>query len=144
MGTKPININQVHIKGNHKSMSIEEMKKIVTQLKCAYKVTYWKNMGIAFLCRIPFPDENNLLHVLITCNHVLNIYSRRINDLNTIEFSVDNKEYNLSLDNSRLFYTNEKQYDITIIEIKKSDGLNEENFLNIDKTIFTQQKKRLL
>ena len=100
----------------------------------------WKKHGNSLFCKIPFPDENNLLHVLITCNHVLNINSRRSNYLNTIEFSVDNKEYNLSLDNSRLLYNNEKPYDITIIEIKKSDGLNEENFLNIDKTIFTQQK----
>ena len=70
MGNKATNINEVFIKGNHKSMSIEEMKIIISQLKCACKVTYGKNMGTAFFCKIPFPDESNLLHVLLTCHHV--------------------------------------------------------------------------
>ena len=41
------------------------------------------------------------------------------------------KTIKLFFNDSRLFYTN-KEYDITIIEIKKDDGLDLESFLEID------------
>jgi len=56
-----------------------------------------------FFCQIPFPEENNLLYVLITNNHVLND-----NDLKNgkiIKLIMYNKNQNtqkeIKIDNSR-------------------------------------------
>ena len=59
----------------------------------------------------------------------------------------------LCFDDSRYFYTN-KEYDITIIEIKRNDGLDMESFFEIDnlkdipmedykqKSIYPMKKKK--
>ena len=122
--------NQAYIPDNHKSMSMEKLQEIVGQLNCACKIIDENTRGTGFFCIIPFPDSNHLLSVLITCNHVFDPKSKI-----EIHFTVDIKNYKLSLDDSRSFYTSGK-YDITIIEIKKNDGLNMDNFLEIDENIY--------
>ena len=66
--------------------------------------------GTGFFCKIPFPDNNNKLPVLITNNHVISDF----NNNNTFYY---NYEYKDILLKDRIKYTN-KEYDITIIEIK--------------------------
>ena len=138
MGNKSNIDNQAFINGNHKSMSMEELKKIVSQLKCACKIIDGNNVGTGFFCNIPFPDDNNYLPVLITCNHVLNPYTKSQTFTKTIVFTIDNEKYQLTLDNSRILYTSQ-HYDTTIIGIKSNDGLNKDNFLNIDNNIFDKK-----
>ena len=36
------------------------------------KIKIGNEQSIGFFCKIPFPDENNLLPVFITNNHVIN------------------------------------------------------------------------
>ena len=61
--------------------------------------------GTGFFCRIPFPDEKNLLNVLITNNHVLN--GSDIKKDKIIKFIMYNKgkeieeEKEIRIDNSR-------------------------------------------
>jgi hypothetical protein len=70
------------------------------------------------------------LPVLITCNHVIN------GNENEIKLIFNDKiEKILKLNNTRKIYTNEKK-DITIIEIKKEDNYDINNFLEIDYDIF--------
>ena len=95
--------------------------------------------GTGFFCLIPFPDKFNLLPVLITSNHVLDR-----NDIlkdKKIEFSIDNDkiEKEFIIDETRKTYTNE-EYDITIVEMKKEDNLNFNQFLEIDENIFELEK----
>ena len=53
-----------------------------------------------------------------------------------IKFSIDNDEFiQIKINNSRKTFTN-KIYDITIIEIKKDDNLDINEFLEIDDDIF--------
>ena len=54
-----------------------------------------------------------------------------------INFSINNEEkaFKLVIDSKRKVYTNEV-YDITIIEIKKEDGIKDDSFLEIDDLIF--------
>ena len=56
-----------------KPISIEQNKTILDQMKnngiCKI---HGKNEGNGFFTKIPFPDNNNLLPVLITNNHILN------------------------------------------------------------------------
>jgi V8-like Glu-specific endopeptidase len=121
--------NQAYIPENHKSMSMEKLQEIVGQLNCACKIIDENTRGTGFFCIIPFPDSNHLLSVLITCNHVFDPKSKR-----EIHFTVNKKDYTLSLDDDRLKYTS-KIYDITMIQIKNNDGLNMDNFLEIDENI---------
>ena len=56
---------------NHpRSLSKIQIKRIYEQMnKSICKIVDYKGTG--FLCRIPYPNNLNLLPVLITCNHVL-------------------------------------------------------------------------
>ena len=53
---------------------------------------------------------------------------------NKIRFSLDdgNKNFEILIDESRKTYANREKYDITIIEIKKNDGLDFGYFFDID------------
>ena len=94
-----------------------------------------KAIGTGFLCLIPYPDKTNQLPVLITCNHVINGNEKEVKLIfnNTIEKI-------LKLDNTRKMYiSNEKEKDITIIEIKEEDNYDFNNMLEIDYDIFENE-----
>jgi len=61
-------IKEKYIENSVNPVSIEGLEKILFQMKnCICKI--YKNdgtKGTGFFCRIPFPDESNLLHVLFT------------------------------------------------------------------------------
>ena len=104
------------------------MKKCI----CKIKSSNWGN-GNGFLCKIPICD-NKSLKVLITNNHILE--KEDILPEKTIIFSLNNSNINreIIIDNSRKIYS-DSGYDITIIEIKENDNLNEDLFLEIDDQI---------
>ena len=109
---------------------IEQTEKSICKIKCSKE-----GSGTGFFCVIPFPDKFNLLPVLITNNHVLQ--KKDISKGKIIKFSLNNEKqfFEISIDSSRKAYINEK-YDITIIEIKKTDNLNVNDFLEIDENIY--------
>ena len=118
-------------------ISIEEMEKIIFQMKnCICKI--YKNdgtKGTGFFCKIPFPDDNNLLHVLITNNHILE--QTDIENNKFIEISINNEkeDRNIQIDKKRRVFT-DVNLDITIIEIRPyKDNLNNNNFLGLDENI---------
>ena len=90
--------------------------------------------GNGFFCNIQF-GLDNFLSVLLTNNHVLNIED--IQPGQNINFTSDDIEYNIFIDNNRKTYTNES-FDITIIEIKKDDKIDEKSFFDLDKQIFEE------
>ena len=117
--------NQMVIQGRPKYTSFEQLTIINKQKeKNVCKIIKGKNIsGAGFLLLIPHPDKINLLPTLITCNHVLGkddiIPGKKINLL----FN-DKVSKILKIDDSRKTYTsNIKEYDITIIEIKKKMDL---------------------
>ena len=85
-----------------------------------------------FFCKIPFPDKDHMLEVLMTNNHVINEDMLYKKDENLI-IKINNKKFlELNL-NNRIKYTS-KENDITIIEIKpKYDKIH--NFLELDDKI---------
>ena len=109
---------------------IEQTEKSICKIDCNEE-----GKGTGFFCVIPFPDKFNLLPVLITNNHVLP--KKDISKEKIIKFSLNNEKqfFKISIDSSRKTYTNEK-YDITFIEIKKTDKLNFNDFLEIDENIY--------
>lgn len=128
------------IQGYPSIISYECTQKIIQQMeKCICKIMCENGHGTGFFCKIPFPDMNNMLPVLITNNHIIRdelLYQE--NAKINIEIKEENniKEFNL---NNRIKYTN-NEFDITIIEIKEQDGIN--NFLeledNLIKKIFNE------
>ena len=89
--------------------------------------------GTGFFCIIPFPDEQHMLPVFITNNHVIN--EDYLNNEEKIVISLYKDNYgneiikNIGLVNKKK-YTN-KDYDITIIEIdEKKDKID--YFLQLD------------
>ena len=119
---------------NHPSPDdIEGIKIILSQMEnCICKIIQKDRKGTGFFCKIPFPDKNNLLNVLLINNHILN--ENDINDNNTIKLIAYNKaknrkiEIEIIMDESRKIYTykNDKEgIDMTIIEIKPNkDKIN--------------------
>ena len=111
----------------------ESSKKIIDQMeKTVCKIRTENQQGTGFFCKIPFPDKNKFLPVLITVNHVINeelLYRNNMEILLEIKGGENIKRLNL---NNRIKYTN-RAYDITIIEIQKNDSIN--NFLELDDII---------
>ena len=89
------------------------------------------NGGIdrGFFCRIPFPNEHNLLPVLITNNTIMdeNDMSSKNRNIQLIINKNDNKDkvenVEIITNDFRKTYVSDKNK-ITMIEIKKEDGLD--------------------
>ena len=85
--------------------------------------------GTGFFCKIPYPDDEHILKVLITNNHVIN--ENYLRTKKNIELIVNNRNIILPL-SIRKMWTN-IYIDYTVIEILSSDNIN--NFLVIDEKI---------
>ena len=107
-------------------ISYEWSKKIIEQMeKCICKIKIGEKQSTGFFCKIPFPNQENILKVLITNIHIINDEKISID----IYEELNTKYLNL---NDRIKYTNE-EYDTTIIEIKDNDDIK--NFLELDDNI---------
>ena len=117
-------------------VSLESTEKIINQMKkniikiCLNDGT----KGTGFFCKIPFINEN-VLNALITNNHVINLEMEKI----TISINND-KEIKVIELNNRIKYT-KKEYDITIIEIKEKDEID--NYLELDENIMKKGSNKL-
>ena len=121
--------NELILNGCPTTISYECTKKITEQMeKNICKIKIGNNRGTGFFCKVPFPDENNMLPVFITNNHVIDdkILKQQNSTIAISSIFFENKIINL---NDRIKYTN-KEYDCTIIEIKESDKI--ENYLELD------------
>ena len=88
-----------------------------------------KIKGSGFFCKLPFPDNNNLLPVLISCYQTINESILKKDKISISTYNKKNIEINLD---NRIKYFN-KEYDIAIIEIKDKDGID--NYFDVDKKI---------
>ena len=116
----PINIECTNI-------ILEQMK------KCICKIKTGKKRGTGFFCYIP--DEYKRIPVLITNNHILDEKFLNENSRLMVSFNDEKENKHMKINEKRKIYTNEN-YDTTIIEIKKEDGIN--NFLELDRSIFEE------
>jgi hypothetical protein len=123
-------------------ISLENTENILNQMKKTIcKISYEnKIIGIGFFCKIPFPDNNYLLSVLITNNHIVN---ESILEGEKISFSINSNEFKEINLRDRIKFTN-KEYDLTIIEIKGDEIINnKENFLELDTNDYKENEKYL-
>ena len=103
--------------------------------KCVYQID---NNQTGFFTKIPY--KSNLLPVLITNNH--SIGEEQLTNDKTIALYFNNKkDYKyINLNNERKRYTNEI-LDLTIIELKKNDNINE--YLELDDEIINAFKNNV-
>ena len=109
------------------------IKEIINQMEnsvCKIKIDS-NLIGTGFPCKIPFPTEKELLPVLITNNHIINEIALNEKD-KKIFIKIGKEKQKIINLNNRKKYTN-KDYDITIIELKESDRIN--NYLELDDAI---------
>ena len=124
---------------NVKEVSFQELNIIQEQKESVCKIIKDdKSCGTGFLCIIPFPKKLNPLPVRITCYHVLSNEDIQPGKEIKLIFNDKNRK-SLFIDNSRRTYS-EKQYDITIIEIKEeNDGININRILELDYDIYEKE-----
>ena len=114
-------------------ITYECTKKIIEQMeKNICKIKIGKKQGTGFFCKIPFPNKDSMLPVLITNNHIVKGDFLKMNNSKLLVDIKENAEI-IELDlNNRMKYTNE-EFDITIIEIKEEDVII--NYLELDDAI---------
>ena len=131
-------IPQKKLKNHTNPVLHKSMKYIIKQMETSICKIITDNIyGTGFFCVIPFPDMNNMLPVLITNNHVLN--NEALEKGKEIEFTINDDKFHFKIiiDENRKVYTNDKPFDISIIEIKKNDNnILLLNFLEIDEEMF--------
>ena len=114
-------------------IKLECAEKIIDQMKKnVCKIILYQTQGTGFFCKIPFPEHNKMLPVLITSSHVINEEFLNKDDAKIvleIKANPNVKELNLK---DRIKYAN-KKYDTTIIEIKAEDNISD--FLELDDII---------
>ena len=95
--------------------------------KGIYTIKEGNREAVGFPCKIPFPNENNLLKVFIANNSILNedILNKKNKNI-LIHLNGETKSINLS---NRRKYSS-KEYNTTIIELKDDDGI--QKYLEID------------
>ena len=128
------------IQGYPNIVSYECTQKIIQQMeKSICQIKNKNGHGTGFFWKIPFPDMNKMLPVLITNNHIINEIDISSNKKITLILKNDSIEKSLILDDSRLRYTNGK-LDITIIEIKENKDQLKNQYLELDDSIINYLK----
>ena len=114
-----LNQNSINYYNNELIISLDKSEKISKQSElyiCKIKYENGK-FGTGFLCKIPFPNENYYLPVLMTNEHVFNKDEIEKNKKKLIiTFDNDKIEKTINITPERKIYIS-KDYDITIIEI---------------------------
>jgi len=127
-----MSVNEKYLNKYPKSISIEIIEIILKQMRNSICKICLKNgiKGTGFLCKIPL-TEKKILKVLITNNHIID--QEYLSAEKTINAIFDNNKIKKIKLKNKKWYTN-KDYDITIIEIKEEDEeeIKEDCFLEID------------
>ena len=106
-----------------------------------FRIIIDNGYGTGFFCKIIDPkDEDRILKVLFTCNHILN--KEKLFNKKQIIIEFNKKKKILDLQNRKIWTNDDKTLDYTCIEILKDDEI--QYFLNIDENIiehnFTVEK----
>ena len=107
---------------------IEQMRKNICKIKIG------NEQGTGFFCKIPFPNRERLLSVLITNNHVINQYLLQKENENVSLIIKEEKKVKVINLSNRMKYTN-PDYDITILELKEEKD-DIKNYMELEDAIF--------
>ena len=114
-------------------LDLETCKNLINQAEnYIYKIKVGNKEGIGFICIIPINNKKNMITVLITNNNIIN---EELLNKKDGKILIDIKEEKtikaINLLNRRKYTS--KEYNISIIEIKKEDEIK--NYLELDDRI---------
>ena len=123
-------------------VSLETTSKIIGEMKnniCSIILGNETTSG--FFCKIPFPDKEHSLHVLISNSQSFKKYS--LDKEKEIVVLTENEKSTKHIKlNNRIIYINE-DFNFLLIEIKEdTDGIH--NFFELDDNIIYQETKKCL
>ena len=98
-------------------------------------------MAIGFFCKLPYKANNGILFFLIINN--ICIKEEDTESGSDLQIIINNKKTVLKIDNSRKIYRENKKDGITIIEIKPSDNLDLNSFLDLDSDIMQDNSENM-
>ena len=135
---------EVKLVGSVDSLSQAQLKYILSQMqKSICKIRKDKSVGTGFFAKIQFPEQFNLLPVLITCNHVLDADSITEGKRILISLNNDENQFSIIINNLRKTFTDTDK-DITIIELKPEiDGLKDILYLDVDEKIYEDNLNKI-
>ena len=119
-----------NLKDSIEPVNIERTTTILNQMmNCICKIKINGRFGTGFFCKIPFRKE--IIKVLMTNYHFLN--EKDFKDNKNINLSLNDEKKTLILGFNRETYFN-KEYDITIIELREEDNIKD--YLKLDDNLF--------
>ena len=125
------------IKGAIGAISLQKVEIIIDQMKKYICKVFGDKIGTGFFCRMPY--KNDIIPVMITNYHVID--DNFIEKNKQLKISLNEKYYVIKLnENSRIYSSVEKKYDIMIIKIQESE-IN--NFLEFDQNLFMDNSESL-
>ena len=127
------------IKNSPDYVSISGTQTILSQMKnsiCKIKIN--NANGTGFFCKIPY--ENKEMNVLMTNYHILDEKYYNQNDSLNLFINDEEEEKIINLKTKRITYFN-KLYDLTLIELKESDGISINKYLELDNNLFKKEIK---
>ena len=127
---------------DNENFNVRELGKIIKEkiikniCKFKFKSDDDEEQGTGFLCKINFVNDK-IMPVLISCYHLLGKVLSDKTNLTFYHFLKGiKKEENLEINENRIIYkSDDKKFDIVIIEIKEEDNLDIFDFLNIDNSV---------
>ena len=127
------------IKNSPDYVSISGTQTILSQMKnsiCKIKIN--NTNGTGFFCKIPY--ENKEMNVLMTNYHILDEKYYNQNDSLNLFINDEEEVKIINLKTKRITYFN-KLYDLTLIELKESDGISINKYLELDNNLFKKEIK---
>ena len=123
-----------------KPANIKQTTKILEQMKnCIFKIHMsGKEDGTGFFTY--FSYDKKKYSVFVTNNHIIDEVYVRNNNVIKISFNDEQEFKSILLDKTRMKYFS-KQFDVTILEVKESDEIDDTKFLEIDEYLFGKDLK---
>lgn len=120
-----------YIKNATCSIFINGIETILQQMKKSICKIYGKNemCSTGFFCKIPFPDDQHLLPVLVTTDFAIDTEKL----VTKISLNDENEFRELKIDGKRKLLIN-KKLNCAIIELVPEDKIND--FLELDESVF--------
>jgi len=126
-----------NLKDSIEPVNIERTKRLLGQMMyCIFKIKIKGRIGTGFFCKIPFRKET--IKVLMTNYHFLN--EKDIKDIKKLNLSLNDEKETLTLELGldRETYFN-KEYDVTLIELKDEDNIK--YYLKLDDNLFKDKSE---
>ena len=119
-------------------ITIEKTEKILNQMKnCICKIE-GKEIGTGFFCKINY--NQNIIPVLITNTHILDLEFIKLNNAIKISTNDDNNIKTLNIDENDIIYISPvDKFDIIIIKLEEDIT----NYLELDENIFTNDSEKI-